>query len=122
MLLDYVTKVDDERLVEMLSPSIEQIHLVHNDRYDLGVLQCMILKIFLFNLQTLPSPSKPSKCLIYADWMIPSIQMRKTSRSMTFFDLAAAQTTPPTLQISKYPIYIISLEHSEERPVDPDES
>ena len=49
MLLGYVTKVTDEKLVEMLPPSIEKVVLKHNIRYYLWFLSCLILKIFLDN-------------------------------------------------------------------------
>ena len=55
MLLDYDTKVDDERLVEMLPPSIEQVDLVHNDHYDLEVLQRLVLKMCELKAERLPN-------------------------------------------------------------------
>lgn len=55
LLLDYVTKVDDERLVEMLPPSIEEVELVHNDHYDLGVLQRLVLKMCELKAERLPN-------------------------------------------------------------------
>ena len=55
MLLHYDIKAFDERLVEMLPPSIEEVVLKHYDRYDLGVLQRLVLKLCELKAERLPN-------------------------------------------------------------------
>lgn len=55
MLLNYETGLPPEKLMEMLPPSIEKVVLKHNDRYDLGLLQCQILEMCKLKKDRLPN-------------------------------------------------------------------
>lgn len=55
MLLAYIADVDDEKLTEMLPPSIKQVVLQHNDRYNLGVLEGQILRTYKLKADRLPN-------------------------------------------------------------------
>lgn len=55
MLLNYETGLRNDKLWEMLPPTIEKIVLKHNDRYDVRLLQCQISKMCEVKENRLPN-------------------------------------------------------------------